>query len=64
MSVLIRVEDEPPGTRLDYLHHVISDTIVPFGLRVDADRHLRAQVLTGQVGMVEVTKVSAPPMRA
>jgi AraC-like DNA-binding protein len=64
MSVLIRVEDEPPGIRLEYFHHVISDTIVSFGVRVDAGRDLRAQVLAGQVGTVEVTKVSAPPMRA
>jgi hypothetical protein len=39
---------------------VISDTIVPFGVRVDADRDLRAQILTGRIGMVEVTKVSGP----
>ena len=64
MSVLIRVEDEPPGTRIDYVRHVISDTIVPFGVRVDADRDLRAQILTGRIGMVEVTKVSGPPLRA
>jgi AraC-like DNA-binding protein len=42
---------------------VISDTIVPFGVRVDADRDLRAQILTGRIGMVEVTKVSGPPLR-
>jgi AraC-like DNA-binding protein len=64
MSVLIRVDDEPPRTRLDYFHHVVADTIVPFGLRVDADRDLRAEILTGPVGAVHVTKVSAPPMTA
>jgi AraC-like DNA-binding protein len=64
MSVLIRVEDEPPRTRLDYFQHVVADTIVPFGLHIDASRDLRAQILTGPVGAVHVTKVSAPPMMA
>jgi AraC-like DNA-binding protein len=64
MSVLIRVEDEPPRTRLDYFQHVVADTIVPFGLHIDAGRDLRAQILTGPVGTVHVTKVSAPPMTA
>ena len=30
MSVLIRVEDEPPRSRLDYFRHVVADTFVPF----------------------------------
>jgi AraC-like DNA-binding protein len=64
MSVLIRVEDEPPRTRLEYFQHVVADTIVPFGLRIDADRDLRAEILTGPVGTVHVTKVRAPPMTA
>ena len=64
MSVLIRVDDEPPRTRLEYFQHVVADTIVPFGLRIDADRDLRAEILTGPVGTVHVTKVSAPQMTA
>jgi AraC-like DNA-binding protein len=64
MSVLIRVEDEPPRNRLDYFRHVVADTFVPFDLRVDADDNLRAQLLTGQVGSVHVTRVSAPPLKA
>jgi AraC-like DNA-binding protein len=64
MSVLIRVEDEPPRNRLDYFRHVVADTFVPFDLRIDADRDLRAQILTGQVGTVDVAKVSAPPLKA
>jgi AraC-like DNA-binding protein len=58
-SVLMRVEDEPPRTRLDYFRHVVADTIVPFGLRIDADHDLRAEILTGPVGSVHVTKLSA-----
>lgn len=64
MSVLIRVEDEPPRSRLDYFRHVVADTFVPFDLRIDAGHDLRAQILTGQVGTVHVTKVSAPPLKA
>ena len=64
MSVLIRVEDEPPPGRLDYLRHVVADTFVPFDLQVDADGDLSAQLLTGRVGTLDVTKVSAPPLRA
>jgi hypothetical protein len=61
---LIRIEDEPPRTRLDYLRHVVGETIVPFDVRIDADRDFRAQVLTGRVGTVHVTRVGAPPVSA
>jgi AraC-like DNA-binding protein len=64
MSVLIRVEDEPPRNRLDFFRHVVADTFVPFDLQVHADHDLRAQILTAQVGNVHVTKVSAPPLKA
>jgi AraC-like DNA-binding protein len=64
MSVLIRVDDEPPQSRLDYFRHVVADTIVPFGVRINAERDLRAQIHAGRVGNVHVTKVSAPAMEA
>jgi AraC-like DNA-binding protein len=65
VSVLIRVEDEPLRTRLDYFRHVVADTIVPFDLRIDAHRDLRAQIFTGPVGSVHVTKLSAAaPLKA
>jgi AraC-like DNA-binding protein len=64
MGVLIRVEDVPPVSRLDYFRHVVADTFVPFDLQIDADHDLRAQVLTGSVGTVQVSKVSAPPLVA
>jgi AraC-like DNA-binding protein len=63
-GALIRVEDGPPRTRLDYFRHVVADTIVPFDLRIDADRDFRAQILTGRVGTVHVTRVIGPPVRA
>jgi hypothetical protein len=46
MGVLIRVEDVPPRSRLDYFRHAVADTFVPFDLRIDADHDLRAQILT------------------
>jgi AraC-like DNA-binding protein len=64
MSVLIRVADEPPRGRLDYFRQVVADTFVPFDLHVDVDDDLSAQLLTGQVGTLDVTKVSAPPLKA
>jgi AraC-like DNA-binding protein len=58
MGVQIRVEDEPPRTRLDYLRHVLAEHFVPYGLRIDADRNLRGQISTGPVGTVYVTNLS------
>jgi AraC-like DNA-binding protein len=59
-SVLIRIEDEPPATRLDYLRHTVASTIAPYDVRVNADSPLRASFKTGRVGAVAVTRVSGP----
>lgn len=64
MGDLIRVEDVPPRDRLDYLRHAVADTFVPFDLRIDAGDELHAQILTGQVGDIQVSRVSAPPLAA
>jgi AraC-like DNA-binding protein len=64
MSVLIRVEDEPPRSRLDYFRHVVADTFVPFDLQIDADHDFSARILAGQVGTVHVAKVRAPRLKA
>jgi hypothetical protein len=64
MSVLIRVDDVPPRSRLDYFRHVVADTFVPFDLRIDAVHDFRAEILTGHMGSVQVSKVSAPPLGA
>jgi AraC-like DNA-binding protein len=58
MSVLIRIEDEPPATRLEYFRHALASTIAPFDVRVDADGPLRgASLCAGPVGTVGVTNV-------
>lgn len=64
MTVLIRAEDGPPRTRVDHYRHVLAEAIVPFDWRFDADRDFKAEILTGPVGTVQVTRVSAPAMKA
>jgi hypothetical protein len=39
------VRDEPPRITLEHLRHAVADTIVPFDLRIDAERDPRAQIV-------------------
>jgi AraC-like DNA-binding protein len=64
VSALIRVEDEPPGSRLDYFRHVIANEIVPYDMRLETDRALQSHILTGQVGALHVTRLSIPASTA
>jgi AraC-binding-like domain len=64
VPVLIRFEDESPRARRDHVRHAIGDAIVPFDVRIDAGDDFRAELVTGPVGTVHVTRVTAPPMRA
>jgi AraC-like DNA-binding protein len=64
MSIVIRAEDEPVPTRLDYLRHAVRDTIVPFDLRVNAEPDFSSQIVTGVVGALGVTAVAGPPLEA
>src|SRR5262245_4541071 len=61
MSVLFRVEDEPPASRLEYLRDAVESSIAPFEIRVQADgRPLRgASLRTGSVGAVGITRATA-----
>jgi AraC-like DNA-binding protein len=60
MSVLIRIEDEPPATRLEYFRHALASTIAQFDVRVKSEGSLRGASLgAGPVGTVGVTKVVA-----
>jgi len=63
MSVLLRVEDEPPNTRLDYFRHIVADSIAPFGVAVDAECELRAQIHTGPVGPAHIAQITGPRMK-
>jgi AraC-like DNA-binding protein len=64
MSIVIRAEDEPTPTRLDYLRHAVRDTIVPFDLRIDAEPDFSSQIVTGTVGTLGITTVTGPPLEA
>jgi len=64
VGALIRIEDGTPRARLDRFRAALADTIAPFSVSVEAGPELRAQVLNGRVGSVELTKVTAPPMQA
>jgi AraC-like DNA-binding protein len=60
VSVLLRVEDEPPAGRLAYLQHALGSTIAPFEVRVEPDGPLRgASLCAGRVGTVGVTRLSS-----
>jgi AraC-like DNA-binding protein len=61
VSVLIRIEDEPPAARLDYFRHALASTIAPYDLRVDTGSPLRGvSIQAGQVAGVGVTRVLGP----
>jgi len=64
VSILIRAEDEPVATRLDYLQAAVRDSIAPFDLQVDAGPDFSHQVLTGTIGELQVTSVSGPSLEA
>jgi AraC-like DNA-binding protein len=64
MSVLFRIEDEPARTRRDYYQHVLGGSIVPFDVRIGGEHDLRAEILTGPVGPLHLTRVTGPPMHA
>jgi len=65
MGVLTRVVDVPPRSRLDYFRHVVADTFVPFDLQINTDQDdFSAEILTGHMGRIQVSKVAAPPLTA
>jgi AraC-like DNA-binding protein len=62
VSVLLRVEDEPPAARLDYFRHGLASAIAPYTVRVDAEGPLRrASIREGRVASLGVATVSLPP---
>jgi AraC-like DNA-binding protein len=63
MSIVIRAEDEPVPTRLDYFRHAVRDTIVPFDVRVvDGEPDFSSQIVAGEVGGLGVTTVTGPSL--
>jgi len=64
VSIVIRAEDEPVPTRLEYLRHAVRDTIVPFDVRIDAEPDFSSRIVTGAAGMLHVTTVTGPSLVA
>jgi AraC-like DNA-binding protein len=61
VSVLIRVEHEPPAARLDYFRHALASTIAPYDVHVEGEGALRgASIHAGQVATIGVTRVLGP----
>jgi AraC-like DNA-binding protein len=61
VSVLLRVEDEPPAARLDCFRHALASTVAPYELDVEAEGALRdASIHAGRVASVGVTRVLGP----
>jgi AraC-like DNA-binding protein len=62
VSVLLRVEDQPPAARLDYFRHGLASAVAPYDLRMEAEGPLRgATIREGRVASVGVATVSFPP---
>ena len=64
MSVLVRIHDGPHAARLEHFKRVVATAIVPFDTDFHAGHELTGEVLSGRVGAIRVTRVSAPPMNA
>jgi AraC-like DNA-binding protein len=60
MAVLLRAEDVPVESRVDYWRHVSGETIAPLDLQIPGQPDFRSQILTGDMGAVRVTEVVAP----
>jgi AraC-like DNA-binding protein len=48
----------------DQFYDVMANAIVPFDSRIAGGRDFHAEILTGPVGSLQLTKVSAPPMKS
>jgi AraC-like DNA-binding protein len=60
VSVLVRVDDEPPAARLDSFQHALATSLAPFDLRVNGP--LRgASIREGRVARVAAATINLPP---
>jgi AraC-like DNA-binding protein len=64
MSILFRVEDEPRHARVECFRQIVAESIVPFGVCFERGQEVRAEIVSGVVGPVQVTRVSAPRLTA
>lgn len=60
MSVLLRADDVPVTSRVDYWRHVVDETLGPLDLRLPSGPDLRDELLIGDAGAVRVAQLSTP----
>ena len=58
MTILIRTSDVPSAHRHDAWRSVVCDMLGPLDLRIDPDKPLRGEIESGQLGPVNVGKVT------
>jgi hypothetical protein len=59
-SSVFRAEDEPVASRVDDWKHVAGGTLVPLDLRVHGGPDFHSRIVTGEIGAVRVTELTAP----
>lgn len=64
MSILGSADDESPATWLDEWQHLVSDSIVPFDLRIDAAPDFPGRIISRDFGALRLTEVGSPPGEA
>jgi hypothetical protein len=59
--VVYRAQDEPPATREEYWREVIDRTIAPMDIQFPGGLHERQQIVTGQVGALNIAAWESGP---
>jgi AraC-like DNA-binding protein len=60
MSHLLRADDVPATSRVDYWRHVVNEALGPLDLRLPSGPDLRDELLVGDAGAVRVAQLSTP----
>lgn len=58
MTVVIRTDDEPIATRMDYWRNAICDTFVPLDMGIDRPEEYQGRVVYSDLGATQVTEIS------
>jgi hypothetical protein len=61
MTRLLRADDVPATSRVDYWRHVVDETLGPLDLQLPSGPDLRDELLIGDAGAVRVAQLSTPP---
>lgn len=60
MSIVLRAEDEPVTSRIEYWRHVIGETVAPLDFRMLDGPDFRCSLITGDVGPARVSEITGP----